>query len=159
MIKVLIVSDSHGNIDVLENVIEKENDCSYIFHLGDHHTDLFEVSNDLSNKCIAKVKGNCDYENEKIDRCFELGGMKIFMTHGHYYGVKMTLNSLFYKAQEEDANIALFGHTHNQLLEEFGDITLFNPGTIGMKIPGERTYGILKIDEETGEYSLKHKYI
>lgn len=58
MDKILIVSDTHGDIETLEKVIQKEKNISYLFHIGDHHSDIDDVKADLSNVEIKKVRGN-----------------------------------------------------------------------------------------------------
>ena len=56
-------------------------------------------------------------EDEKI---IEVCGKKIFITHGHFYGVKEGMQRLLYRGLELKVDIALYGHTHisNILFEE-----------------------------------------
>lgn len=158
MDKILIVSDTHGDIETLEKVIKKEKKFSYLFHIGDHHNDIDDVKMDLSNVEIKKVRGNCDFVKEEEEIFFELNGKKIFMTHGHLYGVKNSYSSIYYRACEIGADIVLFGHTHEKLNINMSGIHLFNPGTLSMRVFGKRSYGVMEIDDN-GEYKLIHKYI
>lgn len=158
MDKILIVSDTHGDIETLEKVLRKEKKFNYLFHLGDHHNDIDDVDFDLTNVEIKKVRGNCDFMKETEEIFFELNGKKIFMTHGHLYGVKNSYSSIFYKACEIGADIVLFGHTHEKLNINMSGVHLFNPGTLSMRGYGKRSYGIMEIDEK-GNYKITHKYI
>ncbi|MBQ3254094.1 MAG: metallophosphoesterase family protein, partial [Acholeplasmatales bacterium] len=54
---------------------------------------------------------------------------KIYFTHGHMYNVKMTYNTIIYKASSLDASICLFGHTHNPDVFLIDNILFLNPGS------------------------------
>jgi len=75
-------------------------------------------------------------------------GYKIFLTHGHLYGVKSGLQNLYYKSKEEGADIALFGHSHIAVNEEIGGIVFLNPGSIGDKRSQKYySYGVLELKD------------
>ena len=57
-------------------------------------------------------------------------GRKVFLTHGHLYGVKTNLNELEKKAREENADICIFGHTHREYLVEKDGTVYVNPGAL-----------------------------
>ena len=59
----------------------------------------------------------------------EKTGKKIFITHGHLYNVKYTLNNLYYAAREKNADIVCFGHTHNPMSEYVDGLYVLNPGS------------------------------
>ena len=77
--------------------------------------------------------------------CHAVQGARIFYTHGHLYSVKTELGGLLQAARELDANVVLFGHTHQPLCTYREGVHLLNPGSLGY--PGEqgRTYGIVDI--------------
>ena len=81
----------------------------------------------------------------------ELDGVRIFVTHGHLYGVKRDLTALAGAAKDAGARLALFGHTHIQHLEERGGITLLNPGTAGRF--GHSGYAVVEIKD--GAFSCR----
>ena len=148
--KILIISDSHGNDSAVASAIYKE--CpDAIIHLGDGCTDIPES---LDFPCY-QVCGNCDsftcnLPNKQI---IELEGVRIFMTHGHLYNVKTTMSSIYLAALEANADIALFGHTHMP----FTDINpqnpaLFNPGSIRRP---PHSYGTLVVKD--GKFNLRHR--
>ena len=145
--KVLIFSDSHKNLGAMTKVVEKEAPVDWIIHAGDVCCDVEDLEIMYPRIPIAYVAGNNDYfvRDVPTDRFFELGGVKIFLTHGHNYGVKYSYAKLLKKATELGADIAVFGHTHQAHCEKIGNVTLFNPGA------APRSYGVLEINN--GEFN------
>lgn len=147
--KVLVISDSHGDQKTLEGVIKKENpDLS--LHLGDYGRDLKE------GLC---VRGNCDgFSLCPLKRIVELKGYRILMSHGHKENVKRGLQNLYYLAKEEEAQVVLFGHTHLPFEEEIDNILFLNPGSLSLPPPGTKgSYLVLEIDE--GKFEAKFKEV
>ena len=48
----------------------------------------------------------------------EVNRRKIFFTHGDLYGVKSSINNIYYRGRELGVDVVLFGHTHQQIIEE-----------------------------------------
>ncbi len=141
--KIIIFSDSHKNFNSMHLAMEKEAPIDYIIHLGDVSRDAEDMEHAYPYIPIAAVRGNNDCFDHSLpdDRLFTLGGVKIFITHGHNYGVKYTYAKLLKKAAELGADIAMFGHTHRAYSETYGDVTLFNPGA------SAKSYGVLEISD------------
>lgn len=142
--KIIVVSDSHGSVDLLFDAIRKNSKAEVIAFCGDGHNDIEGVKKAFPDKMVIAVKGNCDWccdyaYLEEITLC----GRKIIITHGHMYGVKEGYSRINYFAQSVNADIALFGHTHSPYLDYDGRVLLMNPGSIGY----HREYGILDIDD------------
>lgn len=79
------------------------------------------------------MRGNNDLASMLPDRLLiELGGHKIWMEHGHMCPSLMTLA---YRAKDNGADIALFGHTHEPLCEYAYGVLLLNPGLGGQPLP------------------------
>ena len=147
--EILVISDTHNSISNAVNLIKKLNP-DYVIHLGDMCADCKELERLFPRKVMICVKGNNDFFDNSypLERCFELGGKKIFMCHGHKYHVKMSLMSLVYKGKECEADIVLFGHTHRSFLEEIDGMTVMNPGSVG-------TYGIISLDADSMKATLE----
>lgn len=147
--KVLIFSDSHKNFGAMTKAMEREAPVDWIIHAGDVHRDVEDLEIMYPRIPIAYVVGNNDYfvHDVPTDRFFELGGVKIFLTHGHNYGVKYSYAKLLQKATELGADVGVFGHTHKAHCEKIGNVTLFNPGA------AHRSYGVLEINN--GEFNLE----
>lgn len=148
--KILVVSDSHGNFKDFYNICKKESPEVVIF-LGDLTKDVYEISNIFLNIKFHIVRGNCDYDDFKTEdeKMIILGNVHIFLTHGHMYQVKKNYNSI--SAKLKNADIVIFGHTHAQYLERKKDGILFNPGAL---ILGD--YGLIEIGNNK-QIKIKHK--
>ena len=131
--RILVLSDSHENIENMALAVNKTQP-ELILHLGDYVRDGEELKNLFPDIPLIQVKGNCDaYDvcHAPLWRVYEADGYRIFFTHGHYYRVKYDLLHLCYAAEEQNAELVLFGHTHIPLSEKRGAMTLLNPGSIG----------------------------
>ena len=155
--KVLVVSDSHRDTQSVIDVIEKEKP-DMLIHLGDLETDTSEIEKAMQvpvHPCVF-IRGNCDgYERDlKPVAVFDLCGHRFFCTHGHSQGVYMSYDNLIYSAEENDCDIALFGHIHQPVDESFGDVRILNPGSISKPRGGSRKSYIVMEMSEDGEYSV-----
>ncbi len=151
MIKALVFSDSHKQFSPMFNAIEKESPINWLIHAGDMHSDVEDLMTAFPKTPFAYVKGNNDFflPNVPDERFFELEGVKIFLTHGHMFGVKSSLFGLLKKAKELEADLVIFGHTHKAFHEVLDGITLFNPGH------ARQSYGVLTLSQGTFEIELK----
>ncbi len=156
--KIIIISDTHGSCAVVHKILEKEKNTEAIIFLGDGIRDICNVEIEYPHITVYKVMGNCDFFSNDPTKCIiEIDGVKIFFTHGHLYYVKSNYNSLLNEAGKNNADIALFGHTHSQLNKKINGINLFNPGSVS----GNRCqnygcgYGVLVI--ENGKYTLENR--
>lgn len=127
--KILLVSDTHGRDEHLEEVLKLEKP-DFLCHMGD-----LEGSEDhirVITKCpLAMVSGNNDFWTDlNPEVTFELHGFRIFMTHGHYYYAHSGNEQLKSAGRRNGADIVLFGHTHRPTLEWDKDIIVANPGSL-----------------------------
>ena len=133
--KILVFSDSHGMVGFMQRIAEKEKP-DMILHLGDLESDCNGAFGDIR---VVKVRGNCDFHSfEEKERLLEFGPFKIWMTHGHLYGVKSGLASLLKRGEGLGANVILYGHTHRRYLLETDRYTVMNPGT------PDNSYGVIE---------------
>ncbi len=140
--RILVVSDTHGNTGALCRAIEEQPTARTVLFLGDGLRDAEDAQARYPDRTIYTVPGNCDFGGiaPKV-REETLGGKRFFFTHGHIYDVKYGLYRLDLAARQYKADIALFGHTH-QPYEEYADgLYLFNPGSLGYG----GTYGYVDI--------------
>ena len=141
--KILVLSDSHGAVDCLEAAVEREKP-DFILHLGDHIRDAQKLQQRYFYIPQAAVVGNCDFGAPGPAQYIDLwDGVRIFACHGHRYNVKQSLLPLYYAAQEQGADVCLFGHTHRALCETEHGILLLNPGACGGRQP---RYAVLTIE-------------
>jgi len=149
--RILVLSDSHGCVDPMQQCVELVQPQA-ILHLGDCARDADRLGRLYPRIPLLGVPGNCDYAPAVPQSLtLELDGVRIFVTHGHLYGVKRDLTALAGAAKDAGARLALFGHTHIQHLEERGGITLLNPGTAGRF--GHSGYAVVEIKD--GAFSCR----
>lgn len=147
--KILVVSDSHGNFENLLKAYEKTNP-DVVISAGDHSKDTQELSYIYPNTYYI-VRGNCDFFDRDFDDelIINLGGYNILLAHGHIYFVKRTYERLRRATKEKKCDLAIFGHTHIPYFEK-GEIALFNPGALK-----DSLYGVIEINN--GEIKYTHK--
>lgn len=132
--RILILSDSHGDVASMTAAVARTQP-QQILHLGDCWRDAAALRRAFPRLPIAQVPGNCDAYDlsargpSELTLTFE--GHRVFLCHGHRYHVKSGLLALRYAAEEAEAELCLFGHTHLPCLERCGGLTLLNPGSIG----------------------------
>lgn len=137
--KCLFVSDIHGNVDKLNEILkifEKEKADRLIF-LGDTSSTesrndneiIAEILNKIKNR-IEIIRGNCDVRSFEELLDFEIYDMDnlyinkrfVTVTHGHYYNM--------YNLPDNCGEIFIQGHTHVPILEKRGNRILANPGSV-----------------------------
>ena len=139
IMKVLIVSDIHGNSEKFKIVMDfiKTEEIDQMIILGDLFNNYYELnvsSKEISNMLweipnkIIITRGNCDsmYDETLLPVGFVdyyetiINGIRCYFHHGH-----LRTN---YKS-----NIKLYanGHTHIARLEKIDDIIFLNPGSLG----------------------------
>ena len=149
-LKILVLSDSDRAIGAMYDAAILE-DPDAIMHLGDHVSDAEELSYALDLIDFYRVKGNCDFGAQAPETILtELGGVRLFLTHGHLFGVKSGMSRLRLEANRVGANIALFGHTHRPFLEEDGGVWYMNPGAAR-----DGRYGVIEMKD--GAFTCKLK--
>lgn len=154
--KVMCISDIHGNIDKLRLALDRyhEEGCGKLIVLGDFFSyypslkneEIVEVLNNMAGSIIA-VEGNCDEGRSISDFNFKLGYLKnidindipITITHGHVFNHK--------RPPEYFGKIFIQGHSHINKLEEVNGVIYANPGSISLPRGGSVSSYII-IDEE-----------
>ncbi len=152
MIKILVVSDSHGNSEDIKTLVN-ENEFNYMFFLGDT---LLDVEN-LKLDNLIKVRGNWDYDfSTKSIITVKIENVKFLLLHGHGFGVKHGLGYLIKETEKEKVDFVCYGHTHMSSLEYVNGIGYLNPGAFSYAKNGKKTYAVLTL--ENGKVSAEIKY-
>ena len=148
---VLVLSDSHGNVDNMIRAVERVQPHR-VLHLGDCQRDLTALQALFPALPMEGVPGNCDWGScGQPERLIELGGVRIFMLHGHTRNVKNSPMAAMYAAKEYGAQVLLFGHTHVPLVDNDGSLLTLNPGAAGD--PLHPTCGVLTIENGRADVS------
>ena len=129
--KILVLSDSHGNVSNMAAAVE-QSAPRMIFHLGDCWRDAEKLHDLFPDIPLEQVPGNCDYlPSEPVEKLLFVEDKRILLCHGHTYGVKQSLLTAGYAAEEQNLDLFLFGHTHRPLVDMRGKTLFLNPGSIG----------------------------
>lgn len=147
---IVVISDSHGNLPKDEEFLQILNESDYIFHLGDGARDIQYLNEHYPDK-FTYVFGNCDSFSGELFKIVEVEGVKFLLTHGHKFHVKSDLFELAFECSYQNANYALYGHTHISAVDNLNGVTLINPGSIGY----ERSYCYLIVNNK----NVVHKIV
>ena len=146
--KILLISDTHGNIERAIEVAGKINGLNMIFHCGDLKEDADDLMRQLDIP-VSSVPGNCDYPDSPSKAVVDTPAGRILLTHGHKENVDYNVTKLLYVAEENDCVAACFGHTHVAYMEDFDGITLINPGSLTR--PRDNSGGTFAILDATAD--------
>lgn len=143
--RIAVAGDTHGKIKTLIQAFSPLKP-DYLFFTGDYYSDGLKIARQLGVQWTG-VAGNCDYgrKGEK-EQQLTLAGHNFYLVHGHQYGVKRNLHSLFYRGQELGADVVLFGHTHVPVCEKVEDIWFINPGSASLpRLGSPGSYALIDI--------------
>lgn len=146
-IRIVLVSDNHGDRKSLQFLKETYADYDYFIHLGDSDLPLSEMEGFL---CVA---GNHDiqYQGQVPDyRVLELNGHRIYICHGHmdffsyYHYGPMVMH-----AKAHNCDTVFFGHVHTYHDTELDGVRLLNPGSVFHNRDGTSpTYMLITVKEK-----------
>lgn len=147
--KILVFSDSHAGLRFMRFCIDALRP-DHIVHLGDYFDDGQSIAQAYRHIPMHQVPGNCDrYRCQSwtpLTLCYPVGGVKLYMTHGHLQGVKSNTNRLLEEARLAKAQVVLYGHTHQaQCYQEPDGLWVLNPGSCGSD---SGSVGVIEIREK-----------
>lgn len=148
--KYMIISDIHGDIYKLNNVLDiyTKEKCNKLIVLGDLFNYGFDLNkNDIINRLnimkesIIYVRGNCDINVAKLkfDTSYSkdiiINDKRVFLNHGHLYTIEYLLGSNY--------DIIISGHTHIPMIEEKYNKIFLNPGSVSKSRRGDNSFIII----------------
>lgn len=131
--KVLVFSDSHGALNLADEMLHKESECQLVFFLGDGIDEAEKMKGRYPDKKFMLVKGNNDWHSQADTEAYKyIDGITIMACHGHKFNVRFALRDLLTSAQSVRANVALYGHTHKSGMynDPVTGICAINPGAL-----------------------------
>lgn len=149
--KILVFSDSHGDVSCMRRALSLNADAEYALFLGDGIRDAEAVFSEFPTVSPLIVRGNCDFFQNDYPcvRILHAGGKKILFCHGHTYSVKGGCGALIAEALREKADLSLYGHTHtarcDYIDEKDHHFYLVNPGSIRRTSSGAGEYALITI--------------
>lgn len=148
--RILIVSDTHRKNDNYLKLLKKQGKLDLIIHCGDVEGSEYVISE--SADCpVLMISGNNDFFSElPRDREFNIEKYKVWVTHGHWYGVSMGTEMLKQEARSRGVQIVMFGHTHRPCIDIEEDLVTLNPGSLSYpRQEGHKpSYALMEIDRQ-----------
>jgi len=139
--RIVVISDTHGNYRALESVFLRNPDADWFFHLGDGERDVdrFILAHREYTEKIIHIAGNCDVGSLSPDfYILFVPGHKIFAAHGHNYCVNYDYSLIKQAAVNANCDIVLFGHTHVRYNKYEDGLYVLNPGSASMPHDGTK---------------------
>lgn len=154
--KLVVFSDNHRDKEVVNWIVNHNLDADRIISLGDSEMKEHE----LSGMGIFGVKGNYpfepDFPNELV---MEFEDIRFFITHGHRYFVKTGFYNIQSALESRNCDVALFGHTHQAIIEKIDHRLLLNPGsTTHPKLGAFKTYMIIEVIKRIITIEIREVY-
>lgn len=145
--RIVVVSDSHGNTISLKKVLDNIGSFDAIIHLGDIARDVDFLEEEFYDTPVYSVLGNNDFlRYGDFEKTITIDNIKIFICHGHTLSVSSGTERLIDKAKREGVSVALFGHTHHAMMEYADGILVINPGSTSRPRGEKPSFAIIETD-------------
>ena len=145
---IIVMSDSHGDRAIVEDIKNHYlGKVDAIFHNGDSEL----KSDDPVWDDIQVVGGNMDFYGGYPERLVtDLNGLRVVQAHGHLFHINFSFQKLDLWAQEENADICLYGHLHITDAWMEGRTLFLNPGSISQPrgLVTERLYAKIEVEND-----------
>lgn len=157
--RVLIVSDTHGNHRNLDKVLKRVGKIDMLLHMGDVEGGEYYI--EATAGCpVHIVSGNNDFFSDlPCEQELQIGKYKVLMTHGHSYYVSMNTERLKQAARERGVDMVMYGHTHRPDIDTSDDVIVINPGSLSYprQMGRKGSYILMEIDAEgLAKFELKY---
>lgn len=151
--KMLVVSDSHWENEILEKITNKYPTMDFYIHCGDSS---LKATDPLIEKYHV-VLGNHDEDHFPIQMIVEVGTKKCLIIHGHKHNVYNNYEMVEEFMKKNDIALCCHGHTHIPTIYRNENRVIINPGSVMMNRAsyGYGTYAIITI-EDTIEIEFFH---
>lgn len=150
-----IISDTHDNIYLIDEVVKKLNDLGVdlVLHAGDYISPFTPPHfKPLKAKLIGVFGNNCAERNLLVERFKEINmdirgffaeikfdTLKIALLHGNDIEL---LNALVASGAYD---VVVYGHTHEAKVQTIGKTIAINPGEVCGYLSGKSTLAILDV--------------
>lgn len=145
--RIVVVSDSHGEFDVLRQILRKEEMFTDLFiHCGDSMVSPCDI------RTYHVVKGNCDIFSDFPKHLnFDTPLGKIYVMHG-----EMGLINMKRLVAQVKPDIIFYGHTHVNSYHNIDGCHCFNPGSVSR--PRDGSQGTYLVVEGNSKNNIKWEF-
>ncbi len=153
--KLIVMSDSHGNLHAVQKLFTLHEDADLFIHLGDGEREvnaLLQRMPQIQEK-LHYLKGNCDSGLLIFQTMNQLTltlpyGHRVFAAHGDYYQVKFGTARMAHEAAANHCDLMLYGHSHAADCRYENGIHIINPGSVSCpRDGGAPSYALIDISE------------
>ncbi len=145
MIKIGVISDTHGNFSLAAKAINLWGQIDYLLHAGDGKNEALALGK-LAKCPVWAVAGNTDSVTFPQTELIEIGGIKILLLHGYQLPPAYREERLADLALKEKAEIVVYGHTHKPYNNYHRGVLVFNPGSPFRPRGSKPSCGLIEID-------------
>ncbi len=151
MKKIVVMSDSHGFHQMIDEVKKREKDADFYVHCGDSEAE------DERMKGWLCVRGNNDWYSHFPEHIiFQAEKLRFYVCHGHRFGYFNRGNAMLQTLKENNCDILLSGHTHVPQCDEVNHFYFINPGSTTLPRGGsERSYCVIMVDVDQIDVTFK----
>jgi uncharacterized protein len=145
--KIVVISDTHGDLSALRRVALIEYDADLYLHAGD----VEASSGDIAP--FAAVKGNCDGAFPDFPFRYETMTPfgKLHMEHYPIYS-----SAMIAALKQDGVRILIHGHTHEKEEELLDGVWVFCPGSLTFPHDSDSgTYLVLDVNEKEVKSTFK----
>lgn len=156
--KILIVSDTHRKNENYFKLLRMYTP-DLIIHCGDAEGSEYALT-EAAGCPVQIVLGNNDffsYLPKELE--LDLGGFKVWVTHGHNYYVSMGNETIKREAVARGMDIVLYGHTHKPVVDREGGVIAVNPGSLSYPRQDGRKPSYVIMEAEDGKADFEIKYL
>lgn len=144
MKKLVIMSDNHGDMNIMSDIRVLEPDADLYIHCGDS-----EATHKMQLEGFVCVAGNNDWGLD-LPRFAKLKveGVSILITHGQFYGYFDREKHMIKDLKKHGCTLMFSGHTHMPSIKSEGKYTFINPGSTSWPRGGsKRSYAVVTLDD------------
>lgn len=143
--KILCLSDSHLENDILQKVTNHYPSMDMYIHCGDSSLPI----GDLLLKKYLVVKGNHDEEAYKEQIMITIDKYRCLILHGNGMNVYAGYETLLKYMNKNKIDICFHGHTHIPVFYQKNNKIIINPGSVMINRAsyGFGTYAIVNIED------------
>jgi putative phosphoesterase len=147
---IAVVADTHSDTNIIcQHLTQKKPDM--LMFAGDYYRDGENIAQTLQIEYYG-VRGNCDRSEPRArdEEIIMIMGKRFYLLHGHQYGVKQSMSSLYYRTREVDADVVIYGHTHMAHMEQIDNIWMINPGSASRpRFDSRGSYVLIEVEKST----------
>jgi hypothetical protein len=141
---IIAASDNHGNMDIVNDLIDAYPQADLFVHCGDLEGDFHQL------RRFVAVRGNNDWDyNIPEQRIIRVKNHKILLVHSHQFPYSLREKRMAKRAKELGCDIVIYGHTHVGDQSVVDGVTMINPGSMRLPRDGKSpSYAVITIEDD-----------